>query len=435
MRAYDIIKKKRDGSELTRGEISSFLTAYCDGSIPDYQASAFLMAAFLRGLSREETRCLTEVMINSGQRLDLTDIPGPKVDKHSTGGVGDKVSLVLAPLAAAAGVIVPMMSGRGLGHTGGTLDKLESIPGFRTSLAVDEIRAALSRVGCAMTGVTEQVTPLDRKLYALRDVTATIESVPLITASIMSKKLSEGIDGLVLDVKTGAGAFMKDLDRARELAAAMVETGNAFGVRTAAVITDMDEPLGLAVGNSLEVIEALHALKGDGPEDLMEVTLFLGAVMLRLSGMEHDLGAGKETLKGYLADGSALRKFEEIVMNQGGRLNSLTEPPGLPSSCVSHAVVSRESGYLQATNAEDIGRVSMVLGAGRETMEDSIDYEAGILLRKKRGDAVRTGDVLCVLHTRRPDVIREAEELCRAAFRLGGSPPEKRSRIIEVAEA
>lgn len=434
MRAYDIIKKKRDGHTLSRDELTSFLKAYLDGEVPDYQVSAFLMAILFRGMTSKETVSLTEVLLNSGQVLDLSDIPGPKVDKHSTGGVGDKVSLILAPLAASAGIVVPMMSGRGLGHTGGTLDKLESIPGFRTRLSIKEFKEILAKVGCAMIGFSEEMAPLDRKLYALRDVTATIESVPLITSSIMSKKLSEGIQGLVLDVKVGSGAFMKDLESARVLAKTMVEIGNSFGVKTIAAITDMNEPLGMTVGNSLEVIESIDALKGKGPEDLMEVTLYLGALMLKVAGIETDLEAGIERLKGLIEDGSALRKFQEMVQQQGGNPMILERVTLLPHSCMSVDVLSKNKGYIQLMDAEAIGTASMILGAGRETMDSEIDPAAGILLKKKVGDFIEEEDVLCTFCTSNEAVVKKAEEIFLNALTFGEKPQEKRKVIIEVIE-
>lgn len=434
MRAYDIIKKKRDGHSLTRDELESFLRAYLEGEIPDYQVSAFLMAVLFRGMTSEETVSLTEILLNSGQVLDLSDILGPKVDKHSTGGVGDKVSLILAPLAASAGIVVPMMSGRGLGHTGGTLDKLESIPGFRTRLSIKEFKEILAKVGCAMIGFSEEMAPLDRKLYALRDVTATIESIPLITSSIMSKKLSEGIQGLVLDVKVGSGAFMKDLESARVLAKTMVEIGNSFGVKTIAAITDMNEPLGMTVGNSLEVVESIDALRGRGPEDLMDVTLYLGALMLKVAGIETDLEAGIERLKRLIEDGSALRKFQEMVQQQGGNPMIIERVTLLPHSCLSVDILSKQKGYIQSMDAEAIGTASMILGAGRETMDSEIDPAAGILLKKKVGDFVEEGDVICSFCTSDEAVVKKAEEIFLNALTFGEKPPERRKMIIETIE-
>jgi len=434
MRPYDIIKKKRDGHSLSHDELTSFLRGYLNGEVPDYQVSAFLMSVLFRGMTSEETVSLTEVLLNSGQVLDLSDIPGPKVDKHSTGGVGDKVSLILTPLAASAGIIVPMMSGRGLGHTGGTLDKLESIPGFKTGLSIKEFKEILSKVGCAMIGFSHEMAPLDRKLYALRDVTATVESIPLITSSIMSKKLSEGIQGLVLDVKVGSGAFMKDLESARVLAKTMVKIGNSFGVKTIAVITDMNEPLGMAVGNSLEVIESIDALKGKCPEDLMEVTLYLGALMLKVADIEADIEAGKKRLNQLIKDGSAIKKFKEIVEYQGGNPMIAERPTLLPHSCLSVDIFSKQKGYIQSMNAEAIGTASMILGAGRKTMDSEIDHAAGIFLKKKVGDFVEEDDVICTFCTSDEAIIKKAEEIFLNALTFGKGPPEKRKIIIETIE-
>ena len=434
MRAYDIIKKKRNGHVLARGELASFLNGYLKGEIPDYQVSAFLMAVFLKGMTAEETMALTGIMLSSGAAVDLSDIPGPKVDKHSTGGIGDKVSLILAPLAASAGVKVPMMSGRGLGHTGGTLDKLESIPGFKTGLSIKEFKKVLSEVGCAMIGASEEIAPLDRKLYALRDATATVESIPLITSSIMSKKLSEGINGLVLDVKLGSGAFMKDLDSARELATSMVQMGNSFGVKTIAAITDMDQPLGMAIGNSLEVIESIDAMEGKGPEDLMEVTFYLGALMLKVANIEADIKAGEKRLKQLIDNGSALRKFKEMVEMQGGNPEIIKRSTLLPHSCLSVDIFSKKSGYIRAMNAEAIGTASMILGAGRERMDSIIDHSAGILLKKKTGDFMGKNEIICTFFTNDESAVDKAREVFLGAITLGKNHPEKRKMIIEVIE-
>jgi len=434
MRAYDLIKKKRDGGSLSRGELSHLLKGYLRGEVPDYQISAFLMAVFFNGMTEEETFNLTDILLKSGHIMDLSDISGPKVDKHSTGGVGDKVSLVLVPLVASAGVVIPMMSGRGLGHTGGTLDKLESIPGFRTSLDVDEVKEALKRIGCVMIGYSEKMTPLDKKLYMLRDVTATVDSIPLITASIMSKKLSEGIQGLVLDVKVGSGAFMKDLESARELARSMVKIGNSFGVKTIAVITNMDEPLGMTVGNSLEVNESIEALKGGGLGDLMEVTLYLGAVMLKIAGIEKNLEAGKEKLTKLIENGSALKRFEEMVELQGGNPQIVERPTLLPHSCLSIDVFSEKEGYIQSMDAEAIGRVSMMLGAGREKIDSDIDPAAGIILKKKVGDYVKPEDILCIFCTSDETIAKKAQEMFLDAITVGEKPPEKKKMIIDIIE-
>jgi pyrimidine-nucleoside phosphorylase len=434
MRAYDIIKKKRDGHTLSKDEMGYFLNSYLKGEIPDYQVSAFLMAVVLKGLNKEETGYLTEIMLNSGTILDLSAISGPKVDKHSTGGVGDKVSLVLTPLVASAGIVVPMISGRGLGHTGGTLDKLESIPGFKTSLGIAEFKEALSKTGCSMIGFSGDMAPLDRKLYALRDVTATVESIPLITGSIMSKKLSEGIQGLVLDVKVGTGAFIKDLDSARKLARSMVDTGTSFGVKTIAIVTDMNEPLGMAVGNSLEVLETINALSGKGRDDVMEVVLVLGAFMLKIAGIEPNTREGKERLKTLITDGSALKKFEEMIKQQGGNPGIVERTSLLPHSCLSEDVCSKSRGYIQSMNAEAVGIASMILGAGRETMDSTIDHSAGIILKKKVGDYVNKGDVICTLCTSDEAVMKKVEDMFLDALEIGESPPAKRKMIREVIE-
>lgn len=434
MRPYDIIKKKREGHSLSREEISSFLTDYLKGEIPDYQISAFLMTVFFKGMTSEETVYLTESMLNSGSILDLPDIPGPKVDKHSTGGVGDKVSLILAPLVASAGVVVPMMSGRGLGHTGGTLDKLESIPGFKTGLTIKEFKGVLSEIGCAMIGFSEEMVPLDRRLYALRDVTATVESIPLITSSIMSKKLSEGIQGLVLDVKVGSGAFMKDLKSAKTLAKGMVEIGNSFEVKTVAAITDMNEPLGMAVGNSLEVVESIDALRGKCPEDLMEVTLYLGALMLKVAGIEKNIETGKDKLMQLIENGSALEKFKDMVQLQGGNPMILDRQTLLPHSCLSIDIFSKKDGYIQSMDAEAVGTAAMILGAGRERIDSTIDPAAGIILKKKVGDFAEKDEILCSFCTSDEAVVKKAEEIFLDALTFGEKPPEKRKIIIEVVE-
>jgi pyrimidine-nucleoside phosphorylase len=434
VRAYDIIRKKRNGHTLTRDEIWWFFSRYNRGDIPDYQVSALLMAILLKGMDAEETSHLTEVMARAGKSLDLTTITGPKVDKHSTGGVGDKVSLILAPLMASAGIIVPMMSGRGLGHTGGTLDKLESIPGFRVSLGPEEFVDVLHKTGCAMTGFSDELAPLDSKLYALRDVTATVESVPLITGSIISKKLNEGIGGLVLDVKTGSGAFMKDIKDARMLAESLVSTGNAFGLKTVAVITDMSEPLGMAVGNALEVRETIDALKGVGPDDLMEVTSYLGAVMLKIGGIEESITEGRMRLRKRIADGSALMKFREMVRLQGGNPDITDRPSLLPHSCLNIEITSPREGYIESMDAEAIGTASMILGAGRETVDSVIDHSAGIRLRRKRGHYVKKGDLLCEFCTNDEASVTEAQEIFLSALSFGNEPPEKRNLVIETME-
>src|SRR5437868_5946032 len=366
MRAVDIILSKRDGRPLSRDEIRFFVHGVTAGTLPDYQASALLMAILLRGMTPDETAWLTDAMVHSGVRVDLADIPGLKVDRHGTGGVGDKPSLVLAPLAAACGVPVPMMSGRGLGHTGGTLDKLEAIPGFRVDLSLDEMKAALARVGCAMIGQTAQIAPADKKLYALRDVTGTVESIPLISASIMSKKIAEGIDALVLDVKTGSGAFMKTEADSRKLAESLVAIGNASGVKTEAVITAMDAPLGRAVGNALEVAECIEVLKGGGPSDLIDVSIELTARMLVLGKVARDRASGERKARETIASGAGLETFRRIIEHQGGDPRIVDDYARLPSSPSRHVITADRAGYVTKLDAGRIGHASVSLGAGRD---------------------------------------------------------------------
>jgi pyrimidine-nucleoside phosphorylase len=430
MRAVDIIMKKRDGGALSRSEIDFFVSGVTAGALPDYQASALLMAILLRGMSAEETACLTEAMVDSGIRVDLSDVPGLKVDKHSTGGVGDKTSLVLAPLAAACGVPVPMMSGRGLGHTGGTLDKLESIPGFRVNLSLEEMRAALARVGCAMIGQTSQIAPADKKLYALRDVTGTVESIPLISASIMSKKIAEGIDALVLDVKTGSGAFMKTEADSRRLAQSLVSIGNASGVKTEALITAMDAPLGRAVGNALEVIECLEILKGQGTADLVDVSVELTARMLVLGRIADDRPAAERLVRGAIASGAGLERFRQIIETQGGDPHIVDDYRRLPSAPDRCLVRADAAGYLTTLDAELVGRASVMLGAGRDRVEDPVDHAVGITLMAKPGDSLSRGDAILELHYRDSAKRDRALELVNRAFTVGDQPPAARAVIV-----
>jgi pyrimidine-nucleoside phosphorylase len=388
------------------------------------------MAIVLKGMSNEETASLTDAMVRSGERVDLSDIPGIKVGKHSTGGVGDKVSIVLAPVAAACGVVVPKMSGRGLGHTGGTLDKLESIPGYRVDLTIDEFKSVLREVGTSIIGQTAALAPADKKLYALRDVTATIESIPLISASIMSKKLAEGSNALVLDVKCGDGAFMKDVDRARELAASMVAIGRQAGVRTEAVITDMDAPLGRAIGNSLEIIECLDTLKGNGPSDLTLVVKRLAARMVVLAGLADDEHAAGDRVEQALGSGRALETFARMVERQGGNPRVADDYSLLPSAPGRTACPAPRGGYLTALKAEAVGRASNVLGAGRTTVGESIDHGVGVVLLAKPGDRVSEGQPLVELHHRDGRGLDAALELCRAGIRIGDAPPAQRDKIL-----
>jgi len=430
MRFVDVIASKRDGGVLSRAAIDAFVAGVTDGSVPDYQASALLMAIVLRGMNDEETGWLTEAMVRSGDRVDLSDIPGIKVGKHSTGGVGDKTSVILAPVAAACGVIVPKMSGRGLGHTGGTLDKLESIPGFRIDLTIEQFKQALRDVGTAIIGQTASLAPADKKLYALRDVTATVESIPLISASIMSKKLAEGSNALVLDVKCGDGAFMKDVDRARALAASMVAIGRRAGVRTEAVITDMDVPLGRAVGNALEIIECLDTLKGRGPADLTEEVIYLASRMVVLAGKETEQEAAAARVSEALSSGRALETFARMVERQGGNPRIIDDYALLPSAPGREIYRAPRAGYLAAMKAEAIGRASGVLGAGRNTIGESVDHGVGIVACAKPGERVAAGQALVELHHRDGRGLEAALALCRDAIAIGDEPPPQRPTIL-----
>ncbi len=444
MRAYDIIRKKRDGSELSEAELSLIIEQYVSGNIPDYQVSALLMAIFFRGMTDAETVNLTKVMLNSGSVLDLSDIRGPKIDKHSTGGVGDKTSIILAPLLASAGIIVPMISGRGLGHTGGTLDKLEAIPGFRIDLHMQEFKENLKNIGVSMIGQTSEIAPADGKLYALRDVSATVESIPLIASSIMSKKLAEGIDGLVLDVKVGSGAFMKRLEDARRLAATMVNIGNSMGVKTVAVLTDMDQPLGKTIGNSLEIKECISALRGQWADDLREVTLTLGAWMIETATMVSDfsLHIGGRDFRGIdeykkgllelLNNGAAFKKFAEMVDSQHGNPEIPFRPGLMPSAKMMKQITVTREGYIQRLDAEKAGIALMLLGAGRQKLDDTIDHSAGIILNKKVGDYVNPGDQTAMFYYNNENNLKNAEEIFLSGLEIERDEPIKEGIILEV---
>ncbi|MCC6418283.1 MAG: thymidine phosphorylase [Gemmataceae bacterium] len=434
MRAVDIIRKKRDGEALRRSEIEAFVAGVTDGSWPDYQTAALLMAIVLRGMDADETAHLTRAMAHSGTILDLSDIPGPKVDKHSTGGVGDKTSLILAPLAAACGVVVPKMSGRALGHSGGTLDKLESIPGYRTALSLPEFRAALAAIGCALIGQTGEIAPADKKLYALRDVTATVESIPLITGSILSKKIAEGIDALVIDVKCGRGAFMKTRADARRLAEAHVATGAANGVRTTALVTAMDVSLGRAVGNALEVIEALETLKGNGPADLEGLSVALAARMLLLGGVAPTVEEAAARVRAALAAGRGLEKFRQLVERQGGDPRVIDDYGRLPAAPKRALVRAPRAGYVEHLDAELVGRASMRLGAGRDRKEDAIDHGVGVMIQVWRGEQVRAGDAVAEVHYREEARLHPALELLQQALAVGDAPPSPHPQILETVE-
>lgn len=398
MRAYDLIKKKREGHSLSPAEVAWLIGGYTSGEVTDYQMSAFAMAVFFRGMAGGELRAFTEAMLNSGEVVDLHHVPGVKVDKHSTGGVGDKISLPLAPAVAALGVPVPMVSGRGLGHTGGTLDKLESIPGFRVNLTTAEYRRLVEEVGCCLIGQTAEVAPADKKLYALRDVTATVDCIPLITSSILSKKLAEGIDALVLDVKFGSGAFMKDPHDSLELAKTMVDIGTRMGKRVVARQTRMDEPLGVMVGNALEVQESLDVLEGGGPADVVALTIELGAEMLWLGGVAADVDEGREQMKRVLSDGRAREKFAQIIAAQGGDPRVLDKRDLLPSTPHRIAVKAEQSGYIQAIDAEAVGIASMMLGGGRVRSADAVDPRVGVEVHCRVGAKVSAGETLFVMH-------------------------------------
>jgi pyrimidine-nucleoside phosphorylase len=429
-RAVDVIRKKRDGGELSRFEIDSLIAAYTQGSIPDYQVSAWLMAVVLRGMTRGETAALTDAMLRSGEVLDLSGIAKKKVDKHSTGGVGDKTSLVLAPLAAVAGVTVPMISGRGLGHTGGTLDKLEAIPGFNVNLAVPEFRRVLEVCGCAMIGQTAEIAPADRKLYALRDVTGTVESPYLICASIMSKKMAEGIDALVLDVKTGSGAFMKSEKDAAFLAELMVETGERMGKRTVALITDMDQPLGNMIGNALEVVEVVDVLRGGGPQDLRDLCLELAAWMLHLGGVSKTVAEGKQESAKLLASGKALERFRQMVELQGGDPRVVDDPKILPQARHSQQVLSAKEGYIASLQCEQVGTACVILGGGRERKEDSVDPAVGIALHRKVGDRVAAGEPIATIYYNSGSRVERAQQLLEESCGISDSPPSEKRLLI-----
>jgi len=431
-RAIDVIRKKRDGLELSSSDVQGLVTAYTKGEIPDYQVSAWLMAVVLRGMTRAETAVLTDAMLRSGEVLDLSALPARKVDKHSTGGVGDKTSLVLAPLAAAAGVAVPMISGRGLGHTGGTLDKLESIPGFNVNLSTADFRRVLETCGCAMIGQTAEIAPADRKLYALRDVTGTVESPYLICASIMSKKLAEGIDALVLDVKTGSGAFMKSQEDAEFLAQLMVETGERMSKRVAALITDMDQPLGNMVGNALEVVEVVDVLRGEGPSDLRELCVELAAWMLMLGGAATDLEAAKRKSADFISSGQAFDRFRQMVELQGGDPHVIDDPKRLPQAKRTSQIHSDKSGYLSAIQCEQVGTACVILGGGREKKEDSVDPSVGIVLHKKVGDQVAAGESIATIYYNSETRAQRARQLVEASCRISEEIPAKRPLVHKV---
>ncbi len=433
MRMYDIIQKKRDGGALTKEEIDWFITSYVQGEIPDYQVAALCMAIYFRGMNLEETAALTFAVRDSGDKLDLSEIHGLRVDKHSTGGVGDKTSLVVAPVVASLGVKVAKMSGRGLGHTGGTIDKLEAIPGFKTDLSMEEFKRIVNEGGIAIVGQNAELAPADKLLYALRDVTATVDSLPLIVSSIMGKKLAADDDCIVLDVKTGSGSFMKTQEKSRELAEWMVEIGKQAGKRVRALITDMDTPLGFAIGNSLEVVEAIETLQGKGPKDLTELCIALAAHILNLA--EKGSYAECEKLaKQSIESGAGLKMFAQMVEAQGGDKEWIFHPEKFPKAKYSHPVLSEKEGYICSVDTENYGVASLLLGAGRNTKEDVIDPTAGIYLCAKRGDFVKVGDRIAVLYSGKESGFAAASARLLAATEISAQAPEEMPLILDVVE-
>lgn len=432
MRTVDLITRKRNGEELLPEEITWLVDSYTRGEIPDYQMSAFLMAVYFQNLTEHEVEAMTAAMLASGGGLDLSDVPGPRVDKHSTGGVGDKTSLIAAPLAAAAGVVVPMVAGRALGHTGGTLDKLEAIPGFNTKLTVEQFKEQLRTLGIAIMGQTEEVTPADGKMYSLRDATGTVESTALIAASIMSKKLAVSLDGLVLDVKVGAGAFMKRQVEARKLAQLMTTIARRNDLRAQALLTDMNQPLGFAIGNALEVMEVSQTLLNAGPPDLTRLSLELAARMIFLAKLTETLEDAREVAQARLLDGSGFKKLRDVIAAQGGDPMVLDRFDMLPNATGAMEITAPRGGYVSAIDAEEIGLASAMIGAGRDTKEDSIDPAVGVILQVKAGERVDEGGVLCRIYYTKEDRLEEAAERVEDAFRLSSNPPEPRELILEV---
>ena len=433
MRMYDIIQKKRDGKPLTEAEIKWVIESYTSGEIPDYQVAALCMAIYFRGMNLEETTALTFAVRDSGERLDFSEIKGLRVDKHSTGGVGDKTSLVVTPIVASLGVKVAKMSGRGLGHTGGTIDKLEAIPGFKTDLPIDEFKKIVNEVGIAIVGQNADLAPADKLLYALRDVTATVDSLPLIVSSIMGKKLAADDDCIVLDVKTGSGSFMKTLEDSKNLASWMVEIGKCAGKRVRALITDMDRPLGYAIGNSLEVIEAIETLKGKGPADLTELCIALAAHILCLAE-KGDYATCESMAKKAIEDGSGLQMFADMVAAQGGNADWILHPENFPKAAYSYEVKAREEGYIVGVDTESYGVASLLLGAGRNTKEDVIDPTAGIILCKKTGDFVKAGETLAILYSGKQTGFAASEERLLQATKMGKTAPKSEPLILDIVE-
>ncbi|MCW8817922.1 MAG: thymidine phosphorylase [Ignavibacteriaceae bacterium] len=432
MNIVELIKKKRDGKSFTADEISFLIDQFTKGIIPDYQFSALLMSILLKGMNDSETSALTNSMLNSGKIIDLSSLKGKKVDKHSTGGVGDKTSLIIAPIVASTGIYVPMISGRGLGHTGGTLDKLESIPGFRTDLSLSESMKVLKKCGAVLIGQTKEIAPADKMIYALRDVTATVESIPLITASIMSKKLAEGIDGLVLDIKTGNGAFMKNHSDSIELANSLINAAKSFDKKVIAFITDMNQPLGNYVGNWLEVYESIQVLKGIVKNDLYTLSVKLAGAMIFLGKKAKSLQAGEQIAKDKIENGEAFRKFIEIVELQGGNINYINNPDKYPKAKYSRRVLSIKSSFVKEINTYQFGMASLELGAGRRTKENKIDFKAGIIINKKIGDYIKKDELICEIFSDSKTKINTAEQMIINSIKFSRTKPSIPKLIKKV---
>jgi pyrimidine-nucleoside phosphorylase len=433
-RIVDLIRRKRDSEELTAEEYQHLISGYVRGDIPDYQMAAFLMAGRCNGFTDEEAISLTAAMMNVGRRLDLSAVTLPKVDKHSTGGVGDKVTLISCPIAAAAGIAVPSITGRGIGHTGGTLDKLQSIPGFRTELTLEQFQQQVGAVGLAFTGQTNEIAPADKRLYALRDATATVEAPALIAASIMSKKLSEGLDALLIDAKVGRGALLRGRNEARRLALLMISIGRRMNVRVQALLTDMDQPLGYTVGNALEVMEASQTLQGQGPPDVAALAIEMAARMIYLGQPKRSIDSSRDQAQQLLADGSALNKLRDVIAAQGGDPDVLFRFELLPNASGEHIISSPRAGYISRINADDIGRAAVMLGAGRDRMQDPIDPAVGVILQSKVGDQVTAGSRLCALYYTDETRLPEAVQLVEDAFRLSAAPPESKDLVLDLVQ-
>ena len=432
MNALEIIRKKRDGEILNDEEINFIITSFTNGKIPDYQFSAFLMAVFLRGMDKAETAALTRAMLFSGKVINLDSVSGPKIDKHSTGGVGDKTSLIIAPIVAAAGINVPMISGRGLEHTGGTIDKLEAIPGFRTNLSLAEYKSVLKKCGAVLIAQTKDIAPADKLIYGLRDVTATVESIPLITGSIMSKKLAEGIDGLVLDVKTGNGAFMKTISDSRDLANSLIETAKAFNKKIIGFITDMNQALGNYIGNWLEVYESIKVLQGEKVKDLLEVTLALSGAMIYLGGKASSVKEGIDISKEMIKNGKAFEKFLEIVKLQGGNINFIMHPEKYPKAKIVESIKAESNGYFSGVDNYQLGMISLKLGAGRLTKEDKINPKAGIIFYPKIGDKIKKGDIIAELHTDKKNVVDDLKKKFNSIIHYSSKKVQAPTLINEI---